>query len=242
MQALVNIDSLHVLPGGVSSAMLDLRIFGGDEDLVYSSPGVRLGLGKGWEGLLRGSFAGSNSFSLPGGGAIRHGGSDVELAVRYALSSQRATDGFSRRGVLTALLGVSLPSTPAQGDMNIALGASAGFPVGHGAAFYLNPRVTFIEDNTLFGFGAGASVPLGGRVSLVGDYTPLLSGDNTRDTTTGALKRRDLYGAAIRFQSADERIVVDVGYTNTLGATTGFSLTPGLGGSAAFYLSIRARR
>jgi hypothetical protein len=85
-------------------------------------------------------------------------------------------------------------------------------------------------------------VNLGGRVSLVGDYTPLLSGDNTRDTITGGLMRRDVYGVAIRFETADERFLLDLGYTNGVGSTTGFSLTPGLGGSGAFYLSVRARR
>jgi len=38
-------------------------------------------------------------------------------------------------------------------------------------------------------------------------------------------------------------LVFDIGYTNGTGATTGFGLTPGLGGgSGAFYVSLAGRR
>ena len=54
--------------------------------------------------------------------------------------------------------------------------------------------------------------------------------------------RRDVYGAAVRFGAADGRWNVDLGYANGTGSTTGFSLTPGLGGSGAFYIAFTARR
>jgi hypothetical protein len=218
---------------------LDVRAFGGDEDLVYPGLGLRAGIGRNVEAMIRGSFTDRKSLGLPGGGSIRHGGSDVELALRFGWERPDATASSAS---VAGLIGVSFPSTPAQDDAVLTLGASLAVPAGERIQLFVNPRAAFIEDNTLFGIGLGATARLGDRVSLVGDYTPLLSGDNTRDTTTGGLKRRDVWGAAIRFGSADDRVLVDLGYTNAVGFTTGFSLTPGLGGSGAFYLSVRARR
>ena len=37
-------------------------------------------------------------------------------------------------------------------------------------------------------------------------------------------------------------LALDVGYANGTGRTTGASLTPGLGGSGAFYVSLRVSR
>lgn len=238
-EQLIHLDTPGVLDKGQVRGRIDLRALGGDEDLVYTSLVVHLGVGRGWEGILRGSFADRKTLALPGGGGIRHGGSDVELLAKYALKLAEGVD--PQRIATSGLIGVAFPSTPALGDAHLTLGLSAESPMGNGSAIFINPRAAFIANNTIIGIGVGARVRIGNRLSIVGDYTPIVSGDNTRDTTTGATKRRDVYGVAVRFSSGD-RISVDLGYANGVGSTTGFGLTSGLGGCGAFYIALTARR
>ena len=236
---LINLDDAALLNRGQLSGHIDFRAFGGEEDLLYTSLGVHLGLGHNLEAAVRGSFANRKTLPLPTGSAIRHGGSDVELLARYRFLGG---DPASSKPTVTGLVGVGLPSTPDRGSASLTLGLSASAALKHGAVLTLNPRAIFLSNNTLFGVGFGAHVHIARGVSLLGDYTPLLSGGNTRSTTDGALRSRDIYGAAIRLSSPDERISLDFGYTNGTGATTGFALTPGLGGSGAFYFAFTARR
>ena len=79
-------------------------------------------------------------------------------------------------------------------------------------------------------------------VSVVGDYTAILSGQNTRDTVTGSGMSRDVFGAALRLSSGSGAYTLDIGYTNGTGSTTAFGLTPGLGGSSAVYAALTVRR
>lgn len=239
---LVSLDTPAVLEPGRSSGRLNVRWFSGDENLAYTSLGLRYGLREGWEALLRGSFAPRRSFALPGGGAIRHGGSDVEIAAKFRPAEQPGA-----RFTYAGLIGLSLASTPAQKDPFVTLGAAAAFPLGERGTAYLNPRAVFIEDNTLIGIGIGAHARLSERTAVFGEYTPLIAGDNTRDTVTGRPRRRDLYGLGLRFTAAPgagtgHAWEVEVGFTNGTGLTTGFGLTPGLGGSGAFYASLAFAR
>jgi len=239
-ERLINLDTPGVLNKGVFDGRVDVRAFGGAEGLVYTSLGAGVGFGKGWEGVLRGAFAGRKTLALPGGGGIRHGGSDIELLAKYA---PRSTFDIASHPVsLAGLIGVSFPSTPSVSDAHLTLGLSAGASVGNGSEIYVNPRAVLIADNTIFGLGLGARVRLRDQLALIGDYTPILSGDNTRDTTTGAAMSRNVYGAAVRYLSTNDHYSLDLGYTNGAGSTTGFALTPGLGGSGAFYIALTARR
>src|SRR5262249_1276517 len=113
--------------------------------------------------------------------------------------------------------------------------------LGRGLTGVFHPRAAFIKDNELVGLGIGAEGRLASNVWLVGEWTPMATGQNTRNTTTGALQQRDLFLAALRISSNEGRTRVDLGYTNAIGGTTGFSLTPGLGGSGAFYIAIGYR-
>ena len=232
---LVNLDTPATLDKGLSATRLDVRVFGGDEGLTYASLGLHYGLGSGAEAIVRGSFAGRDRFALSsGGGAIRHGGTDVELVAKYRLPGSANIAG---------LVGVGLPVTPAQNDVYLTLGLAVAARLGNGSAVYLNPRAVFIEDNPIVGIGLGARLRIGDRMSLLGDYTAVVDGDNTRDTTTGARKRHDVYGIALRVTPPNRALVFDIGYTNGTGATTGFGLTPGLGGgSGALYVSLASRR
>jgi len=235
---LINLDAPGVLNKGAVDGRVDVRAFGGDEGLVYTSLGAGVGFGQGWEGVLRGAFAGRKTFGLPAGGGIRHGGSDIELQAKYA--PQSSFDISSHPVSVAGLIGVSFPSTPAIGDTHLTLGLSAGASIGNGSAVYVNPRAVFIADNTIFGLGLGARVRLRDQLALIGDYIPILSGENTRDTTTGGTKSRDVYGVGVRYLSSNDQYSLDLGYTNGAGSTTGFALTPGLGQNGAVAASLLA--
>jgi hypothetical protein len=212
----------------------EIRIFGGDEDLSYAGIGAKLGLSRGWEAGVRAVFADRKLFPLAGGNAIDHGGNDVELLARYHFAATPRP--------LTGQLGVSIADTPAQRDAFLTLGLSGQTDVGSRAVLVLNPRAVFIDGNTIVGIGVGTEIHLSHGVSVVADYTPIVAGDNTRDTSTGNRKHRDIYGGAIRFSTNDGRIALDLGYANGTGRTTGAALTPGLGSSGAFYLALRVSR
>jgi hypothetical protein len=230
---LVHLDTPFTLTRGLFAGRVDIRLFGGDEDLVYTSLGLHYGLGDGWEGILRGSFAERKQFALAGGNSIRHGGNDIELLVKW---QPAGTTRFA------GLIGVAFPDTPAQRDAVLTLGATTGTSAGDRVSLFLHPRAIFLEDNTIFGIGLGAHVRFAGSTALVADWTPVLSGDNTRRTSDGSRRRCDIYGVALRFGAPDGRVAFDVGYGNGVGSTSGFGLTPGLGGSGAFFASLTLRR
>lgn len=231
---LVDLDTPAVLSKGGISGNIDVRFLGGNEDSVYTSLGVGYGLGHGWEAVVRSAFAERKSLLLPGSaGTIRHGGNDVELLAKYQLPKQPGIAGF---------IGIAFPGTPAQGGAVLTLGGAGAVNVTRGVTAYINPKAVFLDSNTIFGIGLGLRARLSDRIALIADWTPLVSGDNTRNTTTGARTSRDIYGAALRFTDARDNFSLDLGYSNGTGATTGASLTSGLGGSGAFYFSITARR
>ncbi len=231
----INLDAPATLAPGTTLFRLEARAFGGEEDLVYAGLSLRYGLRGGVEAILRGAFAGRDHLALPsGGGAIRHGGTDVELAAKY---------GVPGLPNVALLIGASFPVTPAQNDVYLTLGVAATARLGANGALYLNPRAVFVDHNTIAGIGLGARLRLAPAISLAGDYTPVVSGDNTRDETTGARRRRDVYGVGVRYAVAkNARLEIEAGYTNATGPTTGFALTPGLGNSGAFFVSLTSRR
>jgi len=232
----INLETPSVLPNHSLGGRLDVRAFGDAEGITYTTLGLRLGLNQGWEVGLRGVFADTTSRSLTGGGgAIRHGGSDIEALAKYKFPK-------SGRADIATYAGIALPNTPARKSSALTLGLTGEMPLGKNAYFTLNPRTVFLSGNTIIGFGLGLNVEIFPHLSFVGDYTPILSGDNTRNTTNGARSSHDVYGAALRYRSKEGRFQIDLGYTNAPGFTTGASLTPGLDGSGAFYLSISARR
>jgi hypothetical protein len=232
--SLVHLDTPAIPARGTFVTNLELRTFGGDEDLVYTGIGVQYGFGNGWSGLARGTFAGRENHSLFGGSAaIRHGGSEVELAAKY---QPKATDRVA------GLIGITFPDTSAQNDPTLTLGIAAGLPVGKSITLYTNPHVIFIKDNTLVGLGLGVRARLSDNLSLIADVTPLLTGDNTRSTDDGTREWRTIYGVGVRFTNPKTPVSFELGFANGTGRSTGSSLTPGLGGSGAFYAGLTLRR
>lgn len=210
---------------------LDVRAFGGKEDTTYTGVSVQYGFGSGWAGIARGGFAPRKNYTLGGGSFVRHGGNDVELAARYQ---------FPQTPWIALLAGVAFPDTSAQNDPVVTLGVSGSAELGRNVTGYLNPRAVLLKDDPLFGLGAGVQARFSPQVALIGDVTFLLAGDNTRHTSDGSRQRATVYGVAFRFTPQPRGTVsFDLGYASGTGTTTGFAMTPGLGGSSgAFFASV----
>ncbi len=232
---LVNISTPSIVAPQQIGFRADVRVFGGDEDTTYFGAGIRYGLSNNWELGIGTSMAQFQTYNIPGGGAIRHGGSDIELSAKYSVKQTDKT-------AVSGEIGVGFPNTPAERSSHLTAGITGSMNMGSGIDLYINPRVAFITDNSLIGFGMGAKARLAHHISLIADYTPILSGANTIDATTGNQRSRDIYGAALRYITNNGSVAVDLGWTNGTGFTTGSSLTPGLGNSSAFYFSLNFKR
>jgi hypothetical protein len=242
LPTLVHLDTPEMLRRGVYTGQFGLRAFGGDEGVAYLSFAAQTGFAEGWDGILRATTAQERSFALSGAD-IRHGGSDIELVAKYRFP--RTLDGPTRlQGAL--LLGLAFPGTPAQSGVVPTLGLALSSPVSPRVNLYLNPRAVLLKDNLLYGIGFGASGRLSDSLTLVGDVTPLIRGDNTRSVTDGARKKGTVYGLALRMtprpRPDGSGLSFDIGYANGTGVTTGFAMTPGLGGSGSFYAALSYRR
>ena len=230
---LINLDTPTIPAQNTAWARADVRVLGSNEKTTYGSLEVGAGLGSGLGLIVRGSAGKFSDFVQPTF-TIRHGGSDIEAMLKY---SSPMLSGLALAG------GVSLPNTPAQNNAFFTGEALYQLPVT-GADIYLGAKGVFRQDSTIVGLAAGFSVHAGPGLDLIGDFTGIVTGNNTYSTSTGALQRRPVYGLGLRFNTfvvPKQTITVEGGITNGIGGTTGFSLTPGLGNSVGAYLSASVR-
>lgn len=235
---LVNIDAVTPLPEGVGAFHIDARLFGSEEDITYTTLAAGYGISSRADVMLRCVLAGTRTYPLayrlsgPGGG-IRHGGTDVEVLLRC----NPYDDGRT-----AYLLGVAFPNTPAQDEPVLTAQALYAIPVG-ATAVALNARAALVRHSPLVGLGAGGALRLSDTVTLKGDLTFLVCGDDTRSVFTGERIRGEVWGVGLAFGRLDDESAprFEVGVTTGTGGTTGFSLTPGLSGTTAFYLGVSGR-
>jgi hypothetical protein len=236
MARLVNLDGTGITAKGTLSAGIDYRSLNEPEGIPYTSLTFRWGLTRALEVGVRAVTGTTRDFTAGNGAIVRHGGQDAEVYGKYAVGQ------FS--GIHLALLGgASFADTPAQSTTYGTVSGVGEVKVHPRVTLFVNPRALFIKDNTIAGIGVGASVRISDRVHLIGDWTKIVTGDNTRSVSDGTRIRKDVWGAALRFTSGGEGIPVDfdIGWGNGTGSTTGFSLTPGLGNSSGFYFALHAR-
>jgi len=235
--ATVNLETPFTTSPRAVALHLGFRFLEGPESIAFSSVTLRYGISGNFEGALRGSIGATRDTPVTAGGVISHGGNDLEIFGKYALQQSKRTN-------LAVLAGVSFPSTPAQNRAVATIGASASLLINDRMMLFLNPRTTLQDKNAIVGIGVGTETRIAGKLSLVGDWTGITSGLNTRDTANGNKIRRDIWGAALRWKTRSDSSIVslDLGYGNGTGSTTGFSLTPGLAGSSGFYIALAVRR
>jgi hypothetical protein len=230
---LVNVDTNAVPARNSLSLHGDVRVFGGSEKQAYGHVELNAGLEKGFGVVIRSTFSKFSTFN-GAGFDIRHGGSDIEGMLKYSVPSMPN---------LMIAGGISLPNTPAQNQAFGTAEAVYGFPTAN-ATFYLGARGAFRQDSSIVGISGGFDARLGQGMDLVGDVTGIVSGRNTYSTNDGGLQRRPVYGVALRFSpqtTSRQQLSFDVGITNGIGGTTGFSLTPSLGNSFGFMLGATLR-
>ena len=232
---LINISTPDLLHSESFGFRADIRTFGGDEDTTYYGAALKYGMSDNWELGFSSSFAPFQGFLIPGSGVIFHGGTDMEITAKYG------TQVYGKYGI-TGQVGVDLPNTPAQQSTHLTLGAAASITAEPGIDLYVNPRTVLTSGESLFGIGVGAKIKMGTNLTWIGDYTAMVNGYNTLDTTTGNPKSLDIYGIALRYTASSGNIFIDLGWTNGAGVTTATSLTPGLGNSSAWYLSINFKQ
>ena len=233
--SLINIQTPTLLHSGQSSALVDLRYFGGYDKTLHGDLEFGYGISKHFELDVAGSFAKWNSAATPSGNVIRFGGTDEELSLRYHVPGMGSLP-------VAVQVGLADTQTPAQ-DHKLAatLGGSVGYSLDRMVRFYFNPKAVFLDHNTLVGLGLGASVELVSKVSFIADWTPMVAGDNTIDTQTGNRSRGQIYSAGLRYSGSHHKNVLDLGVTNGTGITTGSSLTPSLGNSPALFVRLTHR-
>lgn len=175
---------------------------------------------------LGGAFA-SRSTTVRGAVSTETGGTDFEVK------------GIWYQGHWYAAVGASLPDTPAQTN------AAATFQFGlrsineNGSAAVSVVGVTS-DDVSLMGVAAGVRIPLAGDIWIDGSATAMVRGGNTINPNTGAIVRVLVFNVGARYElGAGNAIFIGLG--NKLGDTTGFSLTPRLGGGSGLQLGAEVR-
>ena len=223
---------------------MESRFHSHAEDLIYSGGSIRYGFRSNIELGLRGSFAGTSNYLLPFetlakgrdaqnniiGREIGHGGSDIELYGKYSLAN-------SPRYSLAGIIGATFPSTPAQSHTLVTVGAAGSLKLSDRITAYINPRAVLLTSNSIVGIGGGLTFRLSDHLTLIGDFTAIVSGFNTRSLDTGDKIKRDVWGGAIRWSKGSD-FALDIGFGNALGSTTGSSLTSSLGGDGAIFVAI----
>jgi hypothetical protein len=234
---LVNVDTPVTIGRGRLGIGLDVRLMRGNNGTDNTTLSARYGITSRLEVGIRGVTAGSRVTPVGVLGNITHGGRDAEAFAKY---------DFGRFGPahLGLLAGISTPSTTSQNQAIGTLSASAAVQAGDRVTIIVNPKAVLNKGRTLVGVGGGFSARAAQNFYLVGDYTTIAAGDNTRSLTTGAAVRRDVWGAALRLHSVHNgtELMFDLGWGNAVGSTTGFSLSPGLGSAQGLYFALTARR
>jgi len=213
-----------------SEVGLQVTGFGGSDKLLRTGVSYRYGVAQNWETELTGTFARHSTFASP---SIEFGGSAGDIMLKY-----RILGPFD----YSVQAGLGYSDTPAQEHrMEAIAGASAGWSVSNSVRVYLNPRLVTLEDNTLVAFGLGAVVNVTQGIALFGDWIPLLSGDNALSTIDGSSEKVQLYAIGIRLTKLSPGLDLDLAFTNIVGQSSGFSLTPSLGNTGGGLVALRYR-
>lgn len=248
---LINIDTPATTGRGKIHFLADMRAFGSAEDRVFGSLQLGLGLSDTADLIVRGAFADRGDYvayapslesvvlpgrrsSYYGGLVISHGGTDFELMTKLR-SAEHPNVALAA--------GIAFPDTPAQKVATVTAGLLCEAPIGSHVTVNFAPRMAAVR-TPIVGIGGGLTVRISRNLSVLGDVTGIVGGHNSYSILTGRQVRQEVWGLGVRYirDCGGGQWNIDLGVTNGLGGTTGFSLSPGLGGSAAVYLGIGYRR
>jgi len=229
---LVNLDTDAIPANGAWAIRGDVRAFGSSEKTAYGTLEINRGFANGLAVTLRGSLARYLNFLGPV--TIRHGGTDLELLFKYVSPDSK--------GLMIAG-GFALPNTPAQNQL-FGTGEAVYHVPTRMADVYLGAKGVFKDTDALAALCGGIDARIASGFDIIGDVAAPVAGFNTYNTTTGARERKLVYGAALRFNPSGMNrgnFGVDLGITNGLGGTTGFSMSAALGNSVGAYAALTVR-
>ncbi|MBI2300296.1 MAG: hypothetical protein HYU66_15350 [Armatimonadetes bacterium] len=224
---LINLDTPYVTAPHRWDVAADVRLFAKAEKGTYGSLSVSYGVTQDWAVTVRGT-AGVRVGQTFGGVGIVHGGEELELMARY---------GSSAHSRWAAAVGLSIPDTPSQKNPHFTLAGMYRQPLSDRADLYVVPQTVPLNKDALVGIGGGVDFRPVNRLHLIGDVTGVVAGQNTRRPSTGARTRDEVWGLGLRYEPLDD-LSVDLAWTNGCGTSTGFSLTPGLGGATALLVGL----
>lgn len=212
----------------------DIRAIGGDEDQTYFGIGGVYTLRNNFAIIGRVTYA-DKRFRATAGTPVPSGGTEWEVAGKWR---------FLQRGASTAAVQIGLlyPNNTRGSDLEFAGQLQYSRQLGEKTTVYFVPKL-LLGRRSIFTLGGGVSYRVNSDFSLFGDIQGPIGTDNTYSTNTGARTGREIWGVGFRYhpEAFGNRASVDFGVTNGLGSTTGYSMTPGLADSAAFFVNFLYR-
>lgn len=212
-------------------ARLSATMFGKDEDLAYGGINAIFGFGNNWGLSLSGSFADKKTHHFTFAD-VRTGGSDIEAQLVYSFPTIQG---------LTGAAGISAPSTPGQDEVFFTARGTYKIPFQGGAA-YVGAQGAFKEDSSLVAISLGAESDASNGFSVAGEFNGIVTGNNTFDRD-GNRKRVHTYSIGVKYQKPGDAMSPSfiLAWTNMLGATTAFSMSPGLNNASGIFLGVSLR-
>lgn len=218
-------DSAHTgdLEQGKSRFQFQLNPYSGNESSPYYSLSYTYNWSRQFAFQLRGSAAKRSTFN-----GVRTGGSDIEFRVIGG------TENYF------FAVGAALPDTPAQDTLTGTFQAGLQAKTDETSTIMLGLTGLTSDEVTLIGFGGGFESQLGKGLTADGSVTILVRGDNTVNLGSGLTERESVYSLGLGYR-VDEQLSFRLGYGNSIGKTTGFSLTPRLGAGGGLYFGAEVR-
>ncbi len=163
---------------------------------------------------------------------VPHGGQEVEFGARYRLAAPKEYRLSVEGSVLyenTLLNNKFLFAAQAM--------ASRQF-LGDKLTVLLSPRV-FLADRSFGTVGLGLTYQIDSDLALVADGQIVVFGENAVRTGDAARIGQEVWGLGLRYSPAsvlNGRASLELGVTNGIGRSSGFSATSALSGSASVYI------
>lgn len=235
IMTLLNLDTPELPQPRQGLYHFDIRASGGTEGKTYYGIGAQFGLARNFSLLARATFSDPRLFTnsvIP----IRHGGHEAEIAGKWLLLDRGDVKWAMQAGVL-------FPHTGLRRAVAGTVQSLLSRKLGEKTTVYFVPKL-ILQDRTLLTLGGGVHYRFNSDWDLFGDIQGAVSGDNTFRTDTGGRTKQEVWGVGFRYTPSAYRgqVSLDLGVTNGLGRTTGYSTQPGLAGNTAFYVQFLYRK
>ena len=227
----------------------EFRIDGGgrymekSEDIAWAGS-VQIGLGQGWQTGVTINYFDTES---PVGDATA--GSEwfgAEISIKknfvdtdtWALAVQQAVEIRETDSIITGPTGlVTIRTTDDRALFSVAIPVSVNIEADENVvSLEATPKAAFFRDEvstetgrvidhygTVVGITVGGRFPILKGLSIAGDITPIIAGDNSTDDETGELDRKFLWSASATYRF-NSNVGIEAYATNAAGTSVGTSL------------------